>query len=233
MTGTLKQERGVTLVELMVSLALTALMGIGILTVWGQAQQAYLDGTQASDTQQRARIALDQIARTIQMAGANPTNQTYGGALANDPAFTAFREAGASCMRLYADLDGNGNVQGARENVSFNWAGAGSPITQEQGGGPDLGQPWVAGSTGIQELALNIVANPGGTPMFQYYTGPNDAAPNTLLPVVATPTCATAMTNANRAKIARVVITITAQGQVGTQTFTRTLVSEARPRNVP
>jgi hypothetical protein len=41
------------------------------------------------------------------------------------------------------------------------------------------------------------------------------------------------MTNANRARIGRIVITLTAQGQVGNQVVRRTLVSEARPRNVP
>jgi prepilin-type N-terminal cleavage/methylation domain-containing protein len=141
MTSTLRQERGVTLVELMVSLALTAMLAVGILTVWGQTQQAYLDGVEASDAQQRVRIAMDQIVRSIQMAGANPRNQIYAGPVANDPAFTAFRAAGANCVRLYSDQDGNGNVQAARENVSFEWVGAGSPITQELGGGPDLGQP--------------------------------------------------------------------------------------------
>jgi type II secretory pathway component PulJ len=233
MTGTLRQETGVTLVELMVSLALTALLAVGVLTIWGQTQQAYLDGAEASDAQQRVRIAMDQIARSIQMAGANPRNRTYAGAVSNDPAFTAFRAAGANCMRLYSDLDGTGDVQGARENLSFNWAGSGSPITQELGGGPDLGQVWVAASTGIQELSLDIVDNPGGIPMFQYFTGPNAAIPNNPIPVVASPLCENAMTNANRSTIGRVVITITARGTVGSQTFTRTLVSEARPRNVP
>jgi hypothetical protein len=88
-------------------------------------------------------------------------------------------------------------------------------------------------STGIQDLSLDIVANPGGTPMFQYFTGPNAALPNNPIPVVATPVCENAMTNANRTTIGRVVVTITARGTVGTQTLTRTLVSEARPRNVP
>jgi hypothetical protein len=69
--------------------------------------------------------------------------------------------------------------------------------------------------------------------MFQYFTGPNAAIPNNPIPVVATPVCANAMTNANRTRIGRVLITITARGTVGSQTFTRTLVSEARPRNVP
>jgi predicted GNAT family N-acyltransferase len=40
------------------------------------------------------------------------------------------------------------------------------------------------------------------------------------------------MTDANRARIGRVVVTMTARGTIGGQTITRTLVSEARPRNL-
>jgi hypothetical protein len=41
------------------------------------------------------------------------------------------------------------------------------------------------------------------------------------------------MVDANRSRIGRIVITLTAEGRVGSQVFRRTLVSEARPRNVP
>jgi hypothetical protein len=41
------------------------------------------------------------------------------------------------------------------------------------------------------------------------------------------------MAPANRSRIGRIVITLTAEGRVGNQVFRRTLVSEARPRNVP
>jgi hypothetical protein len=80
---------------------------------------------------------------------------------------------------------------------------------------------------------MDLTANPLGEAMFQYFTGPNDATPGIQLatPANAFP-CANTMTDANRARIGRVLITMTARGTVGNQAITRTLVSEARPRNV-
>jgi prepilin-type N-terminal cleavage/methylation domain-containing protein len=228
-----RDERGVTLIELMVSLALTAMVVAGVLAIWTQAQQAYMQGAEAADTQQRVRLAMDQVVRAIQQTGANPQNTTYAGVLSNDTAYVAFREVGPSCLRLYSDLNGDGLVQGAEENLNFEWA-SGQPLRVESGGGPDAGQPWVAPPAGPQDLAENIVANPTNIPMFQFFTGPNDAAPNTqlVLPPGVIP-CGNTMTPADRARIGRVVITLTAEGRVGNEIVRRTLVSEARPRNVP
>jgi type II secretory pathway pseudopilin PulG len=219
-----------SLAEQLIALAVTGLVFLGVLSLWQQTQQAYLEGAEAADVQQNLRVALDALTRAIQAAGANPTNQAYAGAVANDPAFVAFREAGPLCVRLYSDLDGNGDVRGA-ENIKLTVNdGPSALLRQEVGGGPDVGQPWVSPSLGLQELASNLVPNPGGVPVFQFFTGPNDADPNTLLPQ---PPGSCAMGDADRQRIARVVVTLTAQGSVGSQPFTRTWVSEARPRNVP
>jgi hypothetical protein len=229
-----RDERGVTLIELMVSLALTAMVVGAVLTLWAQSQQAYMQGSEAADTQQRVRLAMDQIVRSIQQTGANPQNQVFAGPLANDAAFVAFRQVGPTCLRLYSDLDGDGSVLGAQENLSIDWAGAGQPVTIEAGGGPDNGQAYVAPPAGPLDIAENIVANPGNVPMFQYFTGPNDVNPNVqlVLPAGVIP-CGNTMVDADRRRIGRVVITLTAEGRVGNEIVRRTLVSEARPRNVP
>ncbi len=226
------RQRGVTLVELMVSLFVGAILMIGMLALWQHAQEAYLQGAEAVDVQQNLRVAMDRMVRVIQAAGLNPTNAPYAGSSPNDPAFAAFREAGTRCLRAYADLSGDADVADTDENLYFTWSGtADTALTQDAGGGPDAGQPYVAVAAGAQELALGIVPNPGGTPIFQYFTGPNDATPNTLLPASGG-SCGT-LTDADRSRIGRVVITLTARGWVGGQSFTKTLVSEARPRNVP
>jgi prepilin-type N-terminal cleavage/methylation domain-containing protein len=233
-------EQGVTLVELMVSLALAAMVMTAVVTLWSQSQQAYMEGAEAADTQQRVRLAMDQVVKAIQQSGANPQNQAYAKPIIppetepqrNDPAYTAFRAVGGNCLRLYSDTDGNGNVQGPTENVFFDWNG--TDLVLSNGGGDDIGQVWVSPPTAPQAIAVNIVANPNGAPIFQYFTGPNDAvAPNTQLAVGAATPCVNVMAPANRSRIGRIVITLTAEGRVGNQVFRRTLVSEARPRNVP
>jgi Tfp pilus assembly protein PilW len=219
--------------ELMIAMALSAMMIAAVMAIWGQTQQAYQEGSEAADVQQQVRLAMDQVVRAIQQAGANPTNQTYAGALSNDPAFVGFRSAGPNCVRLYSDLNGDGLVTGARENLDYNWTASPGPMVESTGGGPDAGQPYVVGAATSGEIALDLTDNPGGAPMFQYFTGPNDATPGVQLATPAnTFPCANTMTDANRARIGRVVVTMTARGTIGGQTITRTLVSEARPRNL-
>jgi prepilin-type N-terminal cleavage/methylation domain-containing protein len=235
-----RDEQGVTLVELMVSLALAAMVMTAVVTLWSQSQQAYMEGAEAADTQQRVRLAMDQLVKTIQQSGANPQNQAFGRPIVppdtvaqpNDPAFVAFRAVGAFCLRLYADTNGNARVEGPTENVFFNWTG--SNLTMENGGGPDAGQIWVSPPTAPEVIAVDIVANPNNAPIFRYFTGPNDPiTPNTELGVAAAMPCANVMPDADRTRIGRIVITLTAEGRVGNQVIRRTLVSEARPRNVP
>jgi hypothetical protein len=183
---------------------------------------------------------MDRMTHIIQAAGVNPQNETWGGASSNDSAFTAFREAGANCIRLYADLNGDGLVTGTDENVYFFWPTTpttGAPIRETRGtvsGQADAGQSWVTTATGAEELARDVVPNPGGTAMFQYFTGPDDASPNTQLspPAVSTTTCAS-LSDANRRRVRRVVITITGQATIGGDVLTKTITSDARGRNVP
>jgi hypothetical protein len=70
--------------------------------------------------------------------------------------------------------------------------------------------------------------------MFQYFTGPDDASPNTQLtpPAVSTTTCSS-LSDVNRARVRRVVITVTGQATIGSEILKKTLVSDARGRNVP
>ena len=89
---------------------------------------------------------------------------------------------------------------------------------------------------GADELARDIVANPGGVDMFRYFTGINDplGAPNTELipPALSTTACAS-LTDAQRARVARVVVTVTGRATIAGQVLTKTVTSDARARNVP
>jgi hypothetical protein len=201
---------------------------------------------------------MDRVTRAIQAAGVNPRNLPLGGATPNLTAFTAFREAGRNCIRIYADLNGDGdlNVGGdpdeSDENLYFFWPTTSpSPLLEQRGtlgGQPDAGTAWVANGGAAQELARDIVTNPAlppapnSTAMFRYFTGINDplGAPNTELipPAASTTTCAT-LNAASRERIARVVVTLTGRatiGRAGSSSFevmNKTLTSDARPRNVP
>ena len=145
-------------------------------------------------------------------------------ARSNNSAFTAFREAGRNCIRLYADLNGDGLVTGSDENVVLLLAddpddrrAAPRDGRGTVGGQADSGQAWVTAAAGAEELARDIVPNPGGTDMFQYFTGPDDAtAPNAQLtpPALSTTTCAS-LSDVNRARVRRVKITVTGRAVIG------------------
>ncbi len=236
-------ESGTTVVEVAVGLAVGAVLVAGILTLVEQAQKAYMHSAEATDLQQNVRVAMDRVSRLIQAAGVNPLNQPWGGATANDPAFTAFREAGRNCIRLYADLNGDGNLNvgadplEADENVYYHWStSTGEALFEQRGtnaGQPDAGATWVAPGPAAQKLADGLA---GGQTIFRYFTGPNDPGGNPgeelLPPAISTTVCAT-LSATDRARISRVVVTLTGEATVGGQTMKKTLTSNARARNVP
>src|SRR5262245_32542014 len=124
-------ELGTTMVEIAVGLAVGAVLVAGILVLVEQSQKSYVHSSEVTDLQQNVRVAMDRMVRIVQSAGVNPRNQTWGGVSANDPAFTAIREAGRNCIRIYADIDGDQWVKTAAfdENVYFHWpATAGSAL---------------------------------------------------------------------------------------------------------
>ncbi len=204
----LREERGVTLLELLVALFLGALLIAGVLMVWRETQVAYLDGAEAAEAQQSLRVAMERVIEVVRSAGANPTGI---------PSFWAFGQAGEECLRVFADLQGNadgtppdGEVNDAWEDVRFEYMDG--VFRQRNGAG------------GSQSLAFGIIPNPGTVPIFQYF----DQAGT---PIAAGGRCG--MTSGNLRRISRVIVTLTAQGAVQGQAVTRTLRSETRPRNVP
>ena len=65
---------GFTLIELLIAMSIFLLILLGIYNVFDTNRQTYVSGTRKVDVQQNARVALDQIAREIRMAGYFPEN---------------------------------------------------------------------------------------------------------------------------------------------------------------
>lgn len=64
----LRDQRGFTLTELMITTAIIGLIMAGILVLQVGGQQAYLFGSNRVETQQNARVALDLIIRELRSA---------------------------------------------------------------------------------------------------------------------------------------------------------------------
>jgi Tfp pilus assembly protein PilV len=70
-------QRGLTLAELVVSLALTAMVAAGLVSVWSKSQQAYFIGSESAEVQQNVRAAVDFMVREIRSAGRDVTNCAF------------------------------------------------------------------------------------------------------------------------------------------------------------
>ena len=63
------REKGFTLVELMMSLVIAAILIVAIYRLYGSTQRNYLAQNQLIDLQQNARIGIDEMIREIRLAG--------------------------------------------------------------------------------------------------------------------------------------------------------------------
>ena len=76
-------ESGATIMEIVVGLAVGALLVAGVLTLIEQIQKTYMHSSEAADLQQNVRVGMDRVTRLIQAAGMNPKNLPWGGATAS------------------------------------------------------------------------------------------------------------------------------------------------------
>ena len=69
----LRDGRGLSLTELVVTLALFALVMVGVVGTWGKAQEAYFVGSESAEVQQNVRAAIDFMVREIRSGGRDAT----------------------------------------------------------------------------------------------------------------------------------------------------------------
>jgi len=78
-------QRGFTLAELLVAIAVVGLIMTGLLTFMMTGNQTYLTGSNQIEAQQAARVALERMAREIRGAGYNPKGAVCEPPLTNCP----------------------------------------------------------------------------------------------------------------------------------------------------
>jgi type IV pilus assembly protein PilW len=144
-------DAGTTLVELVITLAVFAMIVVVVIGLWEQSQRAYFQGATAAELQQNVRVALEQIAREIRQAGYDPCRYLTTCTSAFDPvvagvfpiqAFTA----GSLWVRM--DRDGDGSVTDGDPDESVCFYVGGGVLRRKTTGGDC--------ASGGDELARNI-----------------------------------------------------------------------------
>ena len=80
-TKTHPSERGFTIAELVVAMALSGVLMAGIYSAYYSQQKAYVAQDQVTEMQQNLRVALYHLESEVRMAGYDPTQEAEAGIL--------------------------------------------------------------------------------------------------------------------------------------------------------
>lgn len=102
-------NRGFTLVELLIAMAVSGIIMTGIYSAFKTQQDSYLAQEQVAEMQQNIRAGLDMMVRDIRMAGFTGD----GGSNAN------ILDAQVDAISFSADLNEDGDTTDAGENIAY------------------------------------------------------------------------------------------------------------------
>jgi type IV pilus assembly protein PilW len=109
MTSNTNSQKGFSLVELMVAMAVSSILMAGIYTFYQSQLRSNVTQQALLDMQQDARVGMYMMTREIRMAGCDPQNSTG----------TAIRIANVGQIAFDSDQDGNGSIDAASERFYY------------------------------------------------------------------------------------------------------------------
>jgi type IV pilus assembly protein PilW len=141
---------GFTLVELLIAVGIFSII-IGAIFSFSIAQRKYLSVQgQVSEMIQNARASMEMISGELSVAGYNPTGAVFTGI-----------PYSASQLQIYADVNGNGVVTDANENVTYSYDSSTKRIVRNTGGG---NQPLAENVQNFSFQYLDASSNPTTDP---------------------------------------------------------------------
>jgi len=116
-------ENGFTLVELIVSIAISGIVLAAITATFISQSRSYDAQAQINGMQQAARVAMDMITREVRMAGYDPTSSSNFGIVA----------CSATSIQITADVlvPADGLTTGANEDITYSFDDPNDQILRE------------------------------------------------------------------------------------------------------
>ncbi len=102
-------DLGFTLIEILVTLAISSVVLTAIYSVYHSQQKTYIMQQDIAMMQQNLRAAMYLMTHEIRMAGYDPTGTAGAGITAT----------GSDTFSFTKDLDGDGNVTGSSEDITY------------------------------------------------------------------------------------------------------------------
>jgi type IV pilus assembly protein PilW len=149
-------EKGFTLTELLVAMAITGIVAGAIFTAFLSQNKSYVVQDQVAEMQQNLRAAMYIMLREIRMAGYDPTHKAGAG----------IPEANSTRINITMDINGNngdgdGDCNDSNENITYGFSNTNDADHDgiADKGAADLGRKTGSGrGSGFQPVAENIEA---------------------------------------------------------------------------
>ena len=106
--GSIKSKKGFTLVELLVAMAVTGIVMVGVYSAYYTQQKSYVTQEQVAGMQQNIRAAMSSMERDIRLAGYDPTGSSG----------VSISGASSSSFQFTYDYDGDGLI-GSGESINY------------------------------------------------------------------------------------------------------------------
>ena len=123
-SGPKRHAAGFSLIELLVVLGVQGILMAALVMSFTSQLRSHRQQEQMSEMQQIVRAAMALITREARMAGYDPTGTPFSGITYD-----------ADALRILADLNGDGDVADANENIVYAYDAATHSLTRNTGGG--------------------------------------------------------------------------------------------------
>lgn len=160
------RQRGLTLTELMVALAISLIVLAGVITLYVTNRHAYALQDGVSRVQENGRFALDILARELRMAGF-PKDDYGGGGFDSATSDGGGNTSDVIAVQYNADLDCVGNNQGGAASVHVYYIQDATLFCRPNGG---AAQPLIDGIENLQVL-YGEDTNGDGIPDVYHHAG--------------------------------------------------------------